>query len=72
MIDIHVYANLLHFEPLRGFRPICELNGFSCSLGLVGADSTSIEVESRLPRLSRLPVKKSCQRIDKNRCLVHN
>ena len=29
-----------------------------CSLGLVGADSTSIEVESRDPRFSRLPASK--------------
>lgn len=44
----------LHFDPLRGFRPICELLFWFWSLGLDGADNTSIEEESRLPRLSRL------------------
>lgn len=49
---------LLHFDPLKGFLPICEPVWFCGSIGLVGADNTSIEVESRLPRLSRLPVKR--------------
>lgn len=49
----------LHFEPLRGFRPICELLlVWFCSLGLDGADRTSMDAESRLPRLSRLPANK--------------
>lgn len=46
----------LHLDPLKGFRPIAWLIGV-CPVGLVGAEIASTEAESRLPRLSRLPVK---------------
>lgn len=51
---------ILHFDPLRGLRPMCELSFllFNCvcigSIGLVGADNASTEEGDSL---SRLPAK---------------